>query len=85
MNWDSLEGNCFQERMSILNAIYVPPGLEVALYDEISPINSFRAVLDGQFHTGLGRLEDRSYFSLWRTPYDLVDITDRVDTCEHRP
>jgi hypothetical protein len=81
LNWDVMEENCFRERMSILNAYYLPEAPEDQLYDSISPVNSFRLVLDTYFQTELGLLDDRSYFSLWNSLYQLEDITDQLNSC----
>ena len=48
-------------RMSILNAYYLPGIPEGVLYQEITPVNTFRVILDHYFRTGLGLLEDRSF------------------------
>jgi len=50
--------------MPILNA-YALPGVDPAqaLYPSISPVNSFRVVLNRYFGTDLPLLEDRSYFA----------------------
>lgn len=81
LNWDFMEENCFRERMSILNAYYLPDVLEDRLYDSISPVNTFRVVLDSTFQTELGSLDDKSYFSLWNSLYQLEDISDQLDSC----
>jgi hypothetical protein len=51
-------------KMPILNA-YSLPGVDPdqALYPTISPVNSFRVVLDRYFGADLPLLEDRSYFA----------------------
>ncbi|MBV6449330.1 MAG: hypothetical protein MHPDNHAH_00040 [Anaerolineales bacterium] len=51
-------------RMPILNAYYLP-GVEAAeaLYPTVSPVNSFRVVLNRYFESSLPLLEDRSYFA----------------------
>lgn len=51
-------------RMPILNAYHLP-GVEAAeaLYPTISPVNSFRVVLNRYFESELPLLEDRSYFA----------------------
>ena len=51
-------------RMPILNAYYLP-GVEAAeaLYPAISPVNSFRVVLNRYFESNLPLLEDQSYFA----------------------
>ena len=81
LNWDFMEENCFKERMSILNAYYMPESAIDETYASITPVNSFRIVLDYLFQTELGIIEDRSYFSLWNSIYQLEDVTDQLDTC----
>jgi hypothetical protein len=50
-------------RMNILNAYYLPDNGEKQLYDSISPVNSFRVILNKYFNTDYKLLPDRSYFS----------------------
>ena len=64
--------------MAILNAYYFPDGDYTALYDDITPVNTFRVVFNEYFRAGYRLLEDRCYFSTWHAPYALVDVTDRV-------
>jgi hypothetical protein len=47
----------------ILNAIRLPDGGSEGLYDTISPINTWRVILNHQFGTKLPLLEDRSVFT----------------------
>lgn len=63
-------------RMTNLIAIYAPPGsvLENMVYDEITPINIFRLVLDSLFHTQLGLVEDISYFGSRSTEAEQFTI-----------
>jgi len=49
-------------RMPILNAYYLPDAND-GLYPSISPVNSFRVVLDHYFGMNLPLLEDKSYFA----------------------
>jgi hypothetical protein len=64
-----------KDRFAIFNAIYLPPGVDVGLYDTMTPVNTFRLILDRYFYTNLGRLEDRCYFSEYANPYVFVDVT----------
>lgn len=48
-----------------LNAYYLPAGGAAGLYPSITPVNSFRLILDYYFGTRMGILEDRSYFFRW--------------------
>ncbi len=63
-------GQCIQpdeillkEKMSILNAFYLPESVKKHLYDSITPVNSFRIIFDHYFGTNLGVLEDKTYFT----------------------
>jgi hypothetical protein len=74
----SLEATDLRERMSILSAYYLPDAGDAPLYQSISPVNSFRVVLNAYFGAGLDLLPDRSYFSTWDDPFQFIDVTDRV-------
>jgi hypothetical protein len=74
----NVENTNHHERMSILNAYYFPGGRYEGLYDSISPVNSFRVLLNTFFAAGLPLQPDRSYYSTWAEPYQFIDVTDRV-------
>ena len=50
------------ERMSILNAYYVPDGVRDLLYPSITPVNTFRAIDKGFFHEPIDLLPDESWY-----------------------
>ena len=50
-----------ENRIQILNAYYFPGEAKKRLYSDISPVNTFRILLDEYFGTDLGLLPDRSY------------------------
>lgn len=76
LNWELVERNhCLKERAAIFNAILLP-GNESRLYPTITPVNTFRVVLDTYFETDLGTLEDKTFYSSWWTPYDFVDVSE---------
>ncbi len=59
-----------QTQMQILNAYYLPDGGADRLYSQVTPVNTFRLVLDYYFGEENGLVEDRSYFSsLLESPY----------------
>ena len=63
------------QRMPILNAYYLPGvQMDKLLYPSISPVNSFRVVLNTYFGQHLPILEDRSYYAPeeGRTDFELV-------------
>ena len=64
----SMEGkqityDVFKETVAILNAYYFPDGEYDALYPSISPVNSFRIVLNHFFNQDYDILPDLSYFT----------------------
>jgi hypothetical protein len=64
------------DRHKILNAYYLPGVPAEQLYPGITPVNSFRLVFDSYFEAGLGLLDDRSYYSVYETPYQFKEIVD---------
>ena len=69
------------DRMSILNAYYLPGSDQKLLYDTISPVNSFRVVFDTHFGGNYPLLEDRSYFTISREPYEFEVVPNNDDNC----
>jgi hypothetical protein len=78
LNTGSVEHTDLRERMSILNAYYLPGPGRQALYPSISPVNSFRVVVNAYFGAGLTLMPDLSYYSTWSDPFEFIDVTDRV-------
>jgi hypothetical protein len=64
--------------MRILNAYYLPGGKSAGLYPTISPVNSFRYVLNHYFGTKFPLLPDTCYYSTYQRPYRFEDVTARV-------
>jgi hypothetical protein len=79
LDWSSMKKTCKRERTTILNAYYFPGEKYSQLYQSITPVNSFRAALNASFNLNLPLLEDRSYYSGWYKPYDLIDVTDKLE------
>lgn len=84
LDWASLEKTDIRERFSILNAYYFPGGDTVGLYPSISPVNTFRVVLNKFVGFDYPMAPDRSFFSEWDRPFDFIDVTDRLDSLESR-
>jgi hypothetical protein len=74
--WDDYTQEGIRERFGILNSYYFPDVEETQLYETISPVNTFRVLLNAYFDIKLDLLPDRSYFSAWKTPYRFEDVTD---------
>lgn len=75
-NFDSLEKTLPAERFSILNAYYFPDQDYSALYPSISPVNSFRVLLNQFFGENYVLIPDYQYYSTWSLPYNFVEVTD---------
>ena len=59
----SIDKSNVQDRMGMLNAYYFPDQNYTSLYPSISPVNSFRVILDNFFGEVLGLLPDNHFFS----------------------
>ena len=79
-NWDNQNNKSMTERMSILNAYYLPDQNTELIYDSITPVNSFRLILNAYFNTNYELLEDRNYFSDYNRPYNFTDVTEILPT-----
>jgi hypothetical protein len=67
-----------KERLGILNAYLLPDGGERFVHDGITPVNTFRVLFMAYFGAEYEPLEDRSYFSRLKRPYDFLDATDTL-------
>ena len=75
---DASDEDYRRARMGILNAYHFPDQQYDALYDQMTPVNTFRFIFNRYFDQDLPILEDRINFSQFTTPYDTIDITDAV-------
>lgn len=82
LSWDSPEQSCLWERTSIFNAYYLPGGAQ-GLYSSITPVNSFRVVLNRFFGAELDTLVDQTFYSSQRHPRQIIDITRRRESTEN--
>ena len=78
-NFVELDKSCLCERFAILNAYYFPDQDYRSLYSSITPVNSFRVILNQYFGADLDMLEDRSYYASWSAPYRFIDVTGELD------
>lgn len=70
---DILKNNMV-ERASILNAIYLPEGGREDLYDTITPVNTFRLIMNHYFGGDYELLPDRTFFSESMDPYAMFEL-----------
>ena len=76
--WVANEGTYLPEQMSIFNALYLPGHAHDDLYAGITPVNTFRVVLNKCFDTDLELLADSPHFSEWDRPCVFMEVTDAV-------
>jgi hypothetical protein len=82
LDYNNVHHTDLHERMSILNAYYFPGKRYERLYEGISPVNSFRVVLNTFFGAALDLLPDKNFFSTWSDPYAFIDVSDAVRSAE---
>lgn len=77
--WDENPSDeMLKERMRIFNAYYLPVGDNIITPATITPVNTFRLILNICFNTQFEILEDKAYFSIYSKPYDFIDVTEIV-------
>lgn len=69
-------------RMTILNAYYLPGKGSASLYPTITPVNSFRIILNEYFNQELELLPDVSYFSYWPRILEFERMPENWSGCE---
>lgn len=79
VDWTKVSDKAIQRHMKILNAYYLPGFDYSQLYQSITPVNSFRLILNHYFGFNLKALPDKSYFipNIDR-PYKYNEITDKI-------
>jgi hypothetical protein len=86
MDYEDVGKACLFERYSILNAFYLPGKDPNIIPEDISPVNSFRIILNSYFNTDLELLPNESYFSSNLTPYQFEDVTGLTEKpCDISP
>jgi hypothetical protein len=63
---------------SNFNAFYLPGIDQEVLYPTITPVNSFRIVLNAYFGAGFELLADENYLSTSTQPFNFMKITDLI-------
>lgn len=84
-SWIRLEETCVWERTGILNAYLVPTDIKSNLYPSISPVNSFRIILNGLFDTKFDLLDDNSFYSTHLDFPVMINITSMIDSMNGCP
>ncbi len=77
--WENLSQTDLQERFSILNALYLPEFKNKSLLThDLSPVNSFRLILNDYFKIELKLLPNAHYYTTRSKPYLFYNITERL-------
>ena len=69
-----------KEQHAIFNAYYFPGQKYDLLYPSVTPVNSFRIVLNTFFDGKYELLPDKNYFLPHGRPFDFIDVTERAAT-----
>jgi hypothetical protein len=78
-DWTRAPQDVMLEKFRIFNSYYMPGLKDTGLYQNISPVNSFRLIFNKYFGADYALLPDRSYvFPNELQPYTFIDVTDRV-------
>ncbi|MDI7277260.1 MAG: hypothetical protein QME94_14890, partial [Anaerolineae bacterium] len=72
--WENPVKTNMKERLSILNAYYVPASIRERLYHEITPVNTFRIIFNECFGTEYELLPDESFFCTFSHPYHFIPV-----------
>lgn len=77
IDWDNPTKEMIRRGFNNLNAYYLPNDGKNALYDTITPVNSFRVIFNEYFNADFELLDDKSYWlKSDEMPYDLKDVTE---------
>lgn len=77
-NFESVDDSYLDERFSILNSYYLPNVGSKFLYQEITPVNSFRVIFNNYFATKYKHLPNKSYYSTWSRPFQFINISKNI-------
>jgi tetratricopeptide (TPR) repeat protein len=77
--WQDPDKTYMKEVMSILSAYHLPNEGQKYLYNEITPVNTFRVILNNYFGTDYKILKDESYFSTEKYCYKFYNVNERIN------
>ena len=76
LRWDNINDDSIRERTSIFSAYYLPNLDAEVIYEGITPVNSFRIVLNNYLNGDYELLEDKIYFSTYQDMLNFTDVTN---------
>ncbi len=71
----------YENRLDILNAYYVPESIKDQLYSSITPVNTFRILLNGLFGTTYELLPDESWYSVYPNWFNMEIDPEHNPSC----
>ncbi|UCE24241.1 MAG: hypothetical protein JSU74_13275 [Candidatus Zixiibacteriota bacterium] len=78
LSWGNWRKTNLRERLSIFNAYYLPGLDRDPIYDEITPVNTFRIVFNEYFGTNLRLLPDKHFYAPWSHPFAYIPVTKEL-------
>lgn len=80
IDWNVLPKSLLRVHLRILNAYYLPNIKQACLYDSISPVNTFRVVLNQYFDFNFKLLKDKVYIlkESLETPYSFIEVKEEL-------
>ncbi len=79
VDWRALSKEALKSHMEILNTYYLPDVDKTGMYPSITPVNTFRLILNLYFGTNYEPLSDDVYiFEDTKHPYRFINATDKV-------
>ena len=78
LRWNNINDDSIIERMSIFNAYYFPNLNSEIIHDGITPVNSFKLVLNNYLNGNYELLEDKMYFSTYQDMLNFTDVTSMI-------
>ncbi|MBN1211188.1 MAG: hypothetical protein JXA92_01300 [candidate division Zixibacteria bacterium] len=85
LSWLGVNKTDIRERFSILNAVYLPGGDTSVFYDGITPVNTFRIILNQYFDTDYELLADRCFYTTWAHPFNFIEVTRQLGPDVYQP
>ncbi len=73
-----LDYSYLKDRMAILYALRIPGGSSDALYESMTPVNTFPVIFNELFGCDIDLLDDRNYYVAREHPYRFIDVTELI-------
>jgi hypothetical protein len=79
LNWQEPTAETYLERLPILNAYLLPPGAAAGLHPAITPVNTYRLLMNALFGATYELVEDTSFFRHETAPMGWADVTAELE------